>query len=130
MANKFWYHRLDGVICDVYTTARVDITSKTYVELITEYLTTEGRHIRTIGKYSVNGSVQFTGIPEAWGISMLYITNDTIAYENKGWGWTGTSSNSTSPTATGSWGIPTDNSPANSPRSPVCSYVVQSCTCN
>ena len=67
-----------------------------------EYLTNNGQHIRIIGHSSVNGSVQFTGSPEVWGINLSYISNASIPDTNRGWGWTGTSSNSTFSTVTGS----------------------------
>ena len=104
MANELWYHGSYGLSRDVHPTARVEIPTGADSEFITEYLTNDGRYIRIICQYSVNRSVQVTGIPEVWGSasdSLPYITNATITAEKIGWGLTDTYSNSNSSTATG-----------------------------
>ena len=63
MANEFWYHGLDSLCYNVRSTAQVEINPGTDVECVAENLTTNKRHIRIIGQYSVNESVQFTGFP-------------------------------------------------------------------
>ena len=85
MANVLGSHGLNSLCRDVHHTAREEITTETDGEFIMEYLTTGIRRITIIGKYSVNGSVQFTGFPEVWGSSMPYISNTTISYANRGW---------------------------------------------
>ena len=67
MANELWYHGSYGLSRDVHPTARVEIPTGADSEFITEYLTNDGRYIRIICQYSVNRSVQVTGIPEVWG---------------------------------------------------------------
>ena len=91
-----------------------------------EYFTTNGRRIRIIGQYYCNGSVKFTGLPVFWGSSQNYISNATIPDTNRGFGCTVTDINRTSSSAIGSWSITIDNSPENSPRSPVRYRVVRS----
>ena len=83
MANELWYHGLYGLSSDSHPTAQVEITPANDGEFITDYLTTDGRRIRIIGQYSVNGSVQFTDFPEVWGIILLYMSNATILDANK-----------------------------------------------
>ena len=90
-----------------------------------DYLTTDGRLNRIIGQYSVNESVQFTGIPEIWVSSLRYISNSTITDATILWGWTGTDSHSTNSTGTGIWGSLENASPANSLRCPICSRVIK-----
>ena len=87
MANELWSHGLDGLSRDFQPTSRVDILPGTDREFITKYFTNDRRHIRIIDKSSVNGSVQFTGIPEGWGSSsdiMTYIPNTTITVQTEG----------------------------------------------
>ena len=50
MANKLWSHGLEGLYHDIHTIAQVEIPPITVGEFITEYLTTNGRHIRIIIK--------------------------------------------------------------------------------
>ena len=122
MANDLCYHGLDGISRDVHPTAQFGIPPGTDREFITEYLTNDRRHIRIVGKYYVNGSVQFTVITEGWVSSsdiLPYIPNATIPDESIGWGWTGKASNITILTDIDSWGRPIYTSPANSPTIPV-----------
>ena len=91
-----------------------------------DYFSTDGRRIRIIGQYYVNGSVQLNGVLEVWISSLLYISNATITDTNRGWGWTGTAINSTISTATVIWGTPINTSTANSPRIPVIYCVARS----
>ena len=101
MIDKLWSKGLDSLCRDLHTRAQVYITPVTDREFITTYLNTNGQHIRIIGKYSFNGSVQFTGFPGAWSSSLPYISNATIPDTNRGWGWNIIASNITSSTATG-----------------------------
>ena len=54
MSNELRSHGLEGFICDVHLTARVDIPPETDRKFIIEHLTKNVRHIRIIGKYFVN----------------------------------------------------------------------------
>ena len=63
---------------------QVDIPPRNDGKLLTDYLTTDGRRIRIIGKYYVNGSVQFIVSPKVWGSILPYISNDTILDTNIG----------------------------------------------
>ena len=64
MTNDLWYHWFKSLSRDVHPTAQVEIPPGTDGKLTTEYLTNNGQHIIIIGKSFVNGSVQFTSIPE------------------------------------------------------------------
>ena len=95
-------------------------------------MTADGRRNSTIGKASVNGSVQFIGLPEVLGTSLPYVSNGVITdYRGWGaWGWTVTDiTNSTainSPSYTGNWGRNINTSPADYSRIPVRPRVVRS----
>ena len=128
ISNELWSHGLDDLCRDVNTTVRVDILPGTDGLFITEYLNNDGRRIRIIGKYFVNGSVQFTGFPEDWGSNLPYISITYILDTNIGRGWKGTYS--TSSTATIIWGITINTSTDNSPRSTLHSCVVYSRYCD
>ena len=111
---------------------RVEIATGTVVEFITDYLTADGKRNSIIGQASVNGRGQFIDIPEVWGSSLTYVSNDVIT-EYRGWGaggWTGTDiTNSTAmnrPSSTGKWGRTINDSPDDFPRSPVYSCIVRS----
>ena len=126
MANELWYHGFDCLCRDVRPTARLDIPPGTFRSFITEYITADGTRIQTIGKNSVNGSVQFTGFREFWGSSFPYISNTFIPDTNRRWGWNGTDINSTSSTSSVIWGRTIDASPDYSLMSSDIYHVVQS----
>ena len=126
MANELWSHRLDRIFHGVQPTAWLYIPPGTDVEFIKGYLNTYGRCLRIIGQSFINGSVQLIGFPEAWVISLPYISNATNADTNIGWVCTGEARNSNSSTSTSSWGRTSNVSPGNSLRIPACSRVVQS----
>ena len=123
MENNLWSHGLYSIYRDICPTALVEIPPGIDIEFVTGYLIADGRRIRIIGKDSVTGSVKFTGSPEVWGSSLIYISDAAIPDTNKGWGWTGTDRNITGSTVTGSWVRTIHSSPDNSPRIPVFSSV-------
>ena len=73
MAHNFLCHGLAGLFCEVLPTALVDIATGTVGELVTEYMTADGRRNSIIVQAYVNGSVQFIGIPDVWGSSLRYV---------------------------------------------------------
>ena len=70
MNCKLWCHGLDGLSHDVH--------NGDFGEFITEYLAADGRCNIIIGQYFVNANNQFTGMPEIWGSSLMYIFNASV----------------------------------------------------
>ena len=78
MAYKLWCHGLNGLSHDVHPTVRLEIPNGNFGEFITEYLAADGRCNIIIGQYFVNANNQFTGMPEIWGSSLMYIFNASV----------------------------------------------------
>ena len=88
-------------------------------------MTADGRCNRIIGLNSVNGIIKLLGLPEFWGSSLPYVSNDFIP-EYRGWGTGGCTgtyiTNSTSINSTGStgnWGRTINSSTTDSLRIPI-----------
>ena len=57
--HELWFMVLDGIGHKVHSTARVEVTSGTVGEFVTDYFAENGRQIEIIGQLSVNESVHF-----------------------------------------------------------------------
>ena len=85
--HELWCLGLDGIIRKVCPTALVEVTTGTVGDFLTDYLAENGRRIHTIGKLSVNVSVQFLGMPDQDGRSwLLFICNILDRFEATGLG--------------------------------------------
>ena len=63
--HEMWCLGLDNVTRKIHPTAQVDIGAGTMGEFTTNCLAENGRRIPIIRKISINGSVQFLGIPDS-----------------------------------------------------------------
>ena len=69
--HKIWCLVLENINCEVHPTAQVEVIPGTVREFVTDYPAGNGRRIQIIGKFSVNNSVQFLGVPNQGGGSVL-----------------------------------------------------------
>ena len=65
--HELWCLGLDNISHILHPKAGVEVGSGTVGELTTNYLAENGLIISIIGKLSINGSVQFLGIPNFSG---------------------------------------------------------------
>ena len=65
--HELWCLVLENITRKVYLAEQVEVGSETMGEFRTNYLTKNGRRILIIGNFSINGSVQFLGIPNFSG---------------------------------------------------------------
>ena len=83
--NELWCMGLDSIFREVHHIARVDILAGTIGEFFTNYLDLNGRRIAIIGKFSVNGSVQFLGFSDqTLGSGLPYIVNLLDKFDTTG----------------------------------------------
>ena len=62
--HEFWCLRSDGITREVQPTAQVDVGAGVVGHFLPNYLTENGCRIPIIGQISINGSVEYLGIPE------------------------------------------------------------------
>ena len=62
--HKLWCLGLEDITCKLHPTSRVEIGAVPVGEFINDYLAENGRRILIIRQKSINGSVQFLGIPD------------------------------------------------------------------
>ena len=85
--NELWCLSLYNINQEVHPTARVEVVAGTVGEFTTNYLAENRRRIPIIGKLSINGSVQFLGIPDfVWGFGLSFLTNLQAPTDPTGWG--------------------------------------------
>ena len=95
--HELWYLGLDGISCKVHPTARVEVTTGTVGEFVTNYLAENGCRIQIIRQMSINNSVKRLGVPDQGGVSGFpFICNllDRVEftgcgsrnYSNQDWG--------------------------------------------
>ena len=111
-----WCLGLDRISRKFHTTARVEVTTGTTIEFVTDYLAENRRRIEIIWKLSVNNSVQFLGLSDQYqGIGLPFICNLIARVDDAGWGsgnysnkdWGGRSNNNNS-MANVAWGASVD----------------------
>ena len=91
--KEVWTFGEDGVTREVHPTAQVDVGAGFVGEFVTNYLTPSLRRIRMFGLNSINGGIQWLGVPAPLrtdGTSW----NDNILAPIPTWGNGGTTTNS------------------------------------
>ena len=74
--HKLWCLGMDNVTCKIHLTAQVEVGAGTVGDFTTNYLGENGRRILITRQLSINGSVQFLGIPNfVRGIGFSFIEN-------------------------------------------------------
>ena len=58
---------MEKITCKVHLTSQVEVGAGTVAEFMNNYLAENGRTISIIRQLSINGSVQFLGIPDSSG---------------------------------------------------------------
>ena len=61
---EVWDFGSNGVTREVHLTAQVDVGTGNVRYLSSDYLTESGRRIPIIGRISINGSVEWLGVPD------------------------------------------------------------------
>ena len=94
--HEVWDFGEDGVTREIHPTAQVDVSAGVFGEFATNYLTESWRRIPIFGRISINGNVEYLGIPDfhrtvdpAWTAYILsprssWGEGDTTT--NKNWG--------------------------------------------
>ena len=96
--HEMWCLGLDNVTRKIHLTAQVDIGAGTMGEFTTNCLAENGRIIPIIGKLSINGSVQFLGIPYfVINCGLSFIENLQASNVPTGWGHANTTNHN--------WGV-------------------------
>ena len=89
--HEVWDFGSNGITHDVHPTAQVDVSAGVVGHLLSDYLTENGRIILILSKISINGSIEYLGIPK------LHRTGGTIWDDNwdprSSWGEIGTTTN-------------------------------------
>ena len=75
MIHELWCHGTDGICYKVHPYARIETSSGTVGEFVTELFGENGRPNQSIGELPINGSVQYIGLTEICGSRLPFITN-------------------------------------------------------
>ena len=62
--HEVWAFSDDGITREVHLTAQVDVGAGVIGQFSSDYLTESGRRIPILGGISINGSVEWLGIPD------------------------------------------------------------------
>ena len=90
--HEIWSIGSDGVTCEVHTTVQLDVGSATVGQFLADYLSENAHRIPFLAQISINGSVNFLGIPNFHRTSEpMFIDNIQAPHDNTGWGHSGTS---------------------------------------
>ena len=85
--HGMWCLGSDKITRKIHPTARLEVGNGTLGLFTNNYLDENGRRIPVIGQLSINGSVQFLGIPNFFGNSgLLFIENLKSPTVTPGWG--------------------------------------------
>ena len=95
--NEVWAFGSDGITCEVHPTAQVYVGARVMGYLSSDYLTEIWRRIPILNQISINGSVEYLGIPEFHRIGEPF-WDDNLLVPCYSWGDGGTTTNK-------NWGI-------------------------
>ena len=85
--HKLWCLCLENITREVHAIAQVEVGAGPVREFTTNYPAENRRRIPTIGQLSINGSVQFWGIPDfVRGIGLSFIPNMQVPTDLTVWG--------------------------------------------
>ena len=90
---EVWTFGEDSVTPEVHAIAQVDVGAGFIGEFTSNYLTADGRRIPIFDRKSINGSVEWLGVPapvRTYGASWA----DNILFTSTSWGASGTATNS------------------------------------
>ena len=76
---EVWCFGSDSITPEVHPIAQVDVGAGVVGQLLSDYHTTNGRRISILGQISINGSVEYLGIPD------FHITGGTMWVDNIMW---------------------------------------------
>ena len=91
--HEIWDFGSDGVTREVNPTVRVDVGAVFVGEFSTDYLTEIWRRVPMLGRNSINGSLQWLGVPDLLSIDGPAWTTNLLA-PHPSWGDGGSSTNS------------------------------------
>ena len=96
--HEIWCFGYDGITCEVYPTARVDLGSGVVGQFLSDHLAENGRRILILGQIFINGSVKLVGTPNFHiNSGLMYTDNLLDTQDNTCWGDGGTSNHN--------WGV-------------------------
>ena len=90
--HEVWNFGEDGVTPEVHSTAQVDVGARFVGKFATNYLTENGRRIPMFGVNSINGSVQWLGVPAPLRTCGPPCTDNILA-PSPSWGTGGNATN-------------------------------------
>ena len=132
--HGIWCFGYDGITCEVHPTVQVDVGSGVVGQLFSNQFSENGRIIPISGKFSINGSVELSDIPDFQRTSgPMYTENLLSPHDTTGWG-DGDNSNQNWGVQPGgpysnaamAWGTTVPECPDYMPRSP---YNARAATC-
>ena len=90
--HKVWCFSSGGITREVHPSALVDVSAGLVVQFSSDYLTEDGRRIPIVGQISINGSVEYLGIPDFHRVSGPF-WDDNLLAPCYSWGFGGTNTN-------------------------------------
>ena len=90
--HEVWAFGSNGVTREVHPTAQLDVGTGVVGYFVTNYLTESGRRIPILGRISMNGSVEWLGVPDFHRTNGPACTDNLLAH-GYSWGDRGTTTN-------------------------------------
>ena len=90
--HEIWCLSSDRITREVHPTAQLDVSAGVIGQFLSDYLAENGRRIPILGQISINGSVEYLGIPDFHRTSEPF-WDDNILAPSSSWGYGGTTTN-------------------------------------